>query len=121
MGDIAYMLLAAGGLVVAFISLVVMIQQKSSSDRTRRDEHQQEYGKTTEVLCQLDKRLTDALIGIDKRLISIVDKMDASDRRLDDIFERVIRTEESVKQAHARIDEIRDKTYGYLNRKEDKA
>jgi hypothetical protein len=121
MGDIGYILLAAGGLVVAFISLIVMIQQKASSDRTRRDEHQQEYGKTTEILCGLDRRLTELSIGLDKRLVLIVDKMDASDLRLNDIYERVIRTEESVKQAHARIDEIRDKTYGYLNRKEDKS
>jgi predicted nucleic acid-binding Zn-ribbon protein len=109
MTDVAYVWIAAGGLVVALISLIVLIQQKASSERTRRDEHQQEYGKTTEILC-----------GLDRQLITINGKMDASDLRLNDIYERVIRNEESVKQAHARIDEIRDKTYGYLNRKEDK-
>jgi septal ring factor EnvC (AmiA/AmiB activator) len=110
MTDIAYVWIASGGLIVALISLIVMIQQKASSERIRQDEHQQEYGKTTEILCNLDKQL-----------VVINGKLDASDIRLNDIYERVIRTEESVKQAHARIDEIRDKTYGYLNRKEDKA
>lgn len=85
--------IALVSLIVAGLALlVVLVKGMTSSAR--------EDGKTAEVLRQVDGKLTD-----------IRDQGERTAANLERTIERVTRVEESAKQAHHRIDELRDEIH----------
>lgn len=75
--------------VAALALLVTLLGRMQSSAR--------EDGKTAEVLRQVNDKLE-----------SITDQEAANSTRIETIVERVVAVEQSTKQAHHRIDELRD-------------
>lgn len=76
-------------LVAALALLVNLIRGMQSSAR--------EDGKTAEILRQVNDKLK-----------SITDQETANSARIEAVVERVVAVEQSAKQAHHRIDELRD-------------
>jgi flagellar biosynthesis/type III secretory pathway M-ring protein FliF/YscJ len=93
--NLVYGWIAAGGLIVAALTLLLMFWQKTILDRDRRDEQQQETGKTSEILREVNEKLK-----------CLDDKATKSNVRLESFLERLVVVEESTKSAHHRIDEI---------------
>jgi small-conductance mechanosensitive channel len=79
--------------LVAFLSLLVTLL------RSMRSQAKQD-GKTTEVLRQVNDKLE-----------NIARQEAANSARIEAIVERVVVVEQSAKQAHFRIDELRDELH----------
>ena len=79
--------------LVAFLSLLVTVLRSMRSN-ARQD------GKTTEVLRQVNDKLE-----------NIAKQEAANSARIEAIVERVVIVEQSAKQAHFRIDELRDELH----------
>lgn len=79
--------------LVAFLSLLVTLL------RSMRSQAKQD-GKTTEVLRQVNDKLE-----------NISRQEAANSARIEAIVERVVVVEQSAKQAHFRIDELRDEMH----------
>lgn len=76
--------------LVAFLALLVTLMRSMKSDA-------REDGKTAEILRQVNDKLE-----------NITDQEAANSARIEAIVERVVAVEQSAKQAHHRIDELRD-------------
>ncbi|MGX8702085.1 hypothetical protein [Caproiciproducens sp.] len=79
--------------VVAALALLVTLLRGMQSDA-------REDGKTAEILRQVDGKLK-----------SITDQEAANSARIETIVERVVAVEQSAKQAHHRIDELREELH----------
>lgn len=78
---------------VAALALLVTLLRGMKSDA-------REDGKTAEILRQVNDKLE-----------SITRQQETSGARLEAIAERVVAVEQSAKQAHLRIDELRDELH----------
>lgn len=92
--DTAYIWIAGGSLAVAVITVVLSGWQNNMARRDKRDEQQQELGKTSEILR-----------GINDMLEKLDEKTTKSNERLECLDRRLVKVEESTKSAHHRIDE----------------
>lgn len=95
MANMALVWITAGSLVVAIITLIIAYSQKKGAERKIRDEQQQENGKTSEVLREIDTKLK-----------NLDEKTTRSETRMENFFERLVVVEQSTKSAHKRIDDL---------------
>lgn len=85
--------IALASTAVAFLALLVTLLRGMQS--TARED-----GKTVEVLRQVNDKLE-----------NISKQEAANSARIEVVVERVVKVEESAKQAHHRIDELRDELH----------
>ena len=82
-----------GSTIVAALALIITLLRGMKSDA-------REDGKTAEILRQVNDKLE-----------SITKQQESSSARLEAIVERVVAVEQSARQAHHRIDELRDELH----------
>jgi hypothetical protein len=88
----AYVWIAAGGLIVAALTLLLMYQQNQSAKQDKANSDAEESGKTSVILA-----------GINQKLDDINKKQERSDAKQEAYLERLVVVEQSTKSAHLRI------------------
>lgn len=85
--------LMIGSVAVSVLALIDMLHVRSQGNA-------REDGKTAEILREVNEKLT-----------AITDQEITNSGRIETIVERLVVVEQSTKQAHHRIDEIRDEIH----------